>query len=933
MIVEIVGVQQSIQNVSDDDSSMVEAAELNGSKGQVLEFSRDCKKWKVETYCGVRVLLEEKQFRPLRADELNDYDFVFGPRSDPDLFGQSLAECVGEKGYAVVKIFVGDKHRNDAFAVAKRLEDDDKFSRLAEEFEPGYLGKECTAKVSHVDMAAGACPDYVAESYLKTYDDTLSAMMSMLRLHSENQLGFSAWSRTNLLVSLPLTGDDEDLYPAAEVEDNDAEQFLHLMHRKKLSLIEFVGPAAGSLTLLPKRPGAEEVELKAEPGTLLVLLANRFDYSYEPGPESMTLSTFVLDAPTNYSLDRVMGSVDSLSVGVGPPMPKSDTTVHSIYCRYGGSSDGRGQLWTGVCKASVDGLTEVPQTRWDHSQYFDPDHVQGGSYTRHGCFGIDGVELFDCRFFEISPMEAKGMDPVQRQVLEVSYVALLEAGWDKKSLARKGENIGHFVGIDKDDWMFMASDLVDTGGSFGASAACNAITANRFSFSLNLKGASMTCDTACSSSLVCTHVAKYHLRNSEHDPMPGAIVHGINLMLSPGPFVGCCGANMLSHEGRSFTFNASADGYARGECSGAMCLKQERYDSEKAFCVLAGSQANQDGRSASMTAPNGPAQERCMQAVLRESGLAAAEIDCIECHGTGTALGDPIEVGSFRKVMSKGKREEPLITTSSKSNIAHAEGGAGLAGFIKCCLQVMQCEGASNCHLKVLNPHLDFAGFPCQVLSQNVMMRGDSAVTGVSSFGFGGTNAHAEAWGRNVMNSRSIAAQDPKAVFQKKLQNSPPAEITMSGDDWEDWETTGIDPGAEPGTLYKVILEDDGTARWEKDDAYETEPQGEEFYIQGTHSNWDPVALERHATIPDLWTGTIELGSSGQEQFQIVADENQNMVYRPNSEMCTLKASPMAGPSSADREHAWLVRGSPGDSFRVEFFLQGRSKSILWVKE
>merc|ERR1719329_1759085 len=143
--------------------------------------------------------------------------------------------------------------------------------------------------------------------------------------------------------------------------------------------------------------------------------------------------------------------------------------------------------------------------------------------------------------------------------------------------------------------MFMAGAVSEQGGGFAASAAANAITANRFSFSLNLKGASMTVDTACSSALVCCHVAKYHLRNSQHDPMPAAIVHGINLMLAPGPFIGCCGANMLSHEGRSFTFNATADGYARGEATGAICLKEERYESDKAFCTLAGTQANQDG--------------------------------------------------------------------------------------------------------------------------------------------------------------------------------------------------------------------------------------------------------------------------------------------------------------------------------------------------
>merc|ERR1719220_1486705 len=144
-----------------------------------------------------------------------------------------------------------------------------------------------------------------------------------------------------------------------------------------------------------------------------------------------------------------------------------------------------------------------------------------------------------------------------------------------------------------------AANMLNLSGAHGAAAAANAITSNRFSYSLNLKGASMTIDTACSSSLVCTHVAKLHLRFKDFEPMPAAIVNGLNLMLYPGPFVGCCAAGMLSHEGRSFTFNATADGYARGELCGALMFKLSNYVKDgNMYACLAGSQANQDGRSA-----------------------------------------------------------------------------------------------------------------------------------------------------------------------------------------------------------------------------------------------------------------------------------------------------------------------------------------------
>jgi len=606
-----------------------------------------------------------------------------------------------------------------------------------------------------------------------------------------------------------------------------------------------------------------------------------------------------------------------------------------MYCRYGTGADGRDQFWNGVGKAATDGLTEVPFARFDMSYYYDPDQLAGGSYTKHGCFGIEGIQLFDNKFFEISPAEAKGMDPCQRQVMEVSYMALVEGGWDKKALQRQSQNIGHFAGIDKDDWLCMTSaGLIDLSGAHGAAAAANAITSNRFAYSMNLKGASMTIDTACSSSLVCTHVSKLHLRFKDGEEMPASIVNGLNAMLFQGPFVGCCGAGMLSHIGRSLTFNNSADGYARGELSGALIFKIQNYaeHNESILACLAGSQANQDGRSASLSAPNGPAQEKCINSVLKECALTPTEVDCFECHGTGTSLGDPIEVGAFKKVMSYTPRLEPMVITSSKSNIAHGEGGAGLAGFFKCCMQVMNCEGASNVHLRSRNPHLDMDGFPCQMLSESVTMREDSAYSGVSSFGFGGTNAHAEAWGRNIMTSRGGAKQDPLQAFQKKLARAPPAEITINGDDVFEWETTGPDPRAAPGSRWKVDLDEDGIITWEQD-FDDMRDYGDDFFIRGSHNDWLPQPLERHDYIPGLWTVSLTLGVSGMEEFQVIADENEEMVYHPEMPKCTMRSAPVLGPEKAGKDLAWLLKGNAGDTFRIEFFQQDAHISLLWLKE
>jgi len=410
------------------------------------------------------------------------------------------------------------------------------------------------------------------------------------------------------------------------------------------------------------------------------------------------------------------------------------------------------------------------------------------------------------------------------------------------------------------------------------------------------------------------------------------VVNGLNLMLYQGPFVGCCAAGMLSHEGRCFTFNSTADGYARGELCGALCIKTQQFDpNEGSLCCLAGSYSNQDGRSASLTAPNGPAQEKCINSVLKEVQLTPTEVDCFECHGTGTSLGDPIEVGSFRKVMSVTPRTQPMVLTSSKSNIAHGEGGAGLAGFFKCCMQVMHCEGAANVHLKAKNPHLDLDGFPCQVLSEVTCMRDDAAYCGVSSFGFGGTNAHAEAWGTNVCTSRGSANQDPQVIFQKKLAMAPPAEITMNGDDVFEWDTTGLDPRSDPDSRWTVELDEDGIATWERAD--DDVDYGDEFFLQGTHNKWSMEAMQKHETIPGCWVGTITLGSKGEEEFQVVGDCDEEKVYTPATARCSLRAAPVVGPRKVSRELAWLIVGSPGEVFNVQFFQMDRHMSIMWMRE
>lgn len=917
-------------------------AAINGAWAQLVEFQSDAGKWLLSTFDGIHIGVGASFLTPLSADQLSDFDLVLGPAPVGDASAEHLATCLGTKGYAVVRNIVQEGAGDEMLEVARRLDDNGHFARFAWEFERGYFGVDGTAKAVQLGFSAGTAPEYVKGTALEQADKSMETVCDMLTGFAEELLGFVVHSRSDMILRMPLAEENEDQYPPGDFDDKEAEDFMHMMYRKKVTAIQFAGPSSGSMTLLPQRELLPEVQLSAEPHTTIIIAASFYDYTYEPGDKTLAMQCFYLRPPTLCQAPEnapVCGveHLHKLETAGGPPPPAgAHISVDSMYCRYGGSSDGYEQYWLSLGKAGTDAVSHIPEQRWDHSLYYDPDNVPssgGRCYTRHGCFGVDHIDMFDCRFFDISPNEAKLMSPIQRQVMEVSYMALSSGGYQKADLMRKPAGIGHFVGCDKDDWMTMSyaepAIAKMMSGGFAATAATPSIVSNRFSFSLNLKGPSMTIDTACSSSLVSTHVAKFHLRD-DNDVLEAAIVNGTNLLLHPGAFCACAGAGMISAQGRCFTFNSTADGYLRGELSGAMCLKRKQYD-EASFALLSGSQVNQDGRSASLTAPNGPSQEKCILASLKDSNVARSDVGIFECHGTGTPLGDPIETGSMKKVLNTGDRSTPLVVGSSKSNIGHGEGGAGLAGFLKCCLQVTHVEGAPNAHLHSLNPHINMDAFPSMILSESTEMIADSAYAGVSSFGFGGTNSHCQAWGKNVFTTRGLSQQSPQSLFHKHLAKAPHAEIIVNGDDVRDWETTGVHPEARPGARYRVEIDEHGIATWEPED--EEEDYFESIYVRGSHNSWTPEVLARHEEIEGLHTGTITVGRSGSVQFQVIADEDEGMVFHPGTHDCTSKAAPVLGPEQATKDKCWLLRGRPNQTFRIEFYERCGHTSLVWLEQ
>ncbi|MEZ4681393.1 MAG: type I polyketide synthase [Caldilineaceae bacterium] len=415
-------------------------------------------------------------------------------------------------------------------------------------------------------------------------------------------------------------------------------------------------------------------------------------------------------------------------------------------CRFPGGANNPDQFWE-LLRNGQDAIVDVPRDRWDIDAYYDADpNVPGKMTARQGGFLI-AVDGFDPQFFGISPREAVSLDPQQRLLLEVSWETLESANLVPDTLFNS--KTGVFVGICGHDYQH----LLEQGdysqhGIYSATGNASSVAAGRLSYTLGLTGPCVAIDTACSSSLVAVHLACQSLRNGECNL---ALAGGVNLILSPEYSVTFSNAHMLSPDSRCKTFDAAANGFVRGEGCGIVALKRlsdAAADGDTILAVIRGSMINQDGRSSGLTAPSGPAQQSVIRQALANAGIQPAEVSYIEAHGTGTPLGDPIEIGALEAVFAE--RQDPLWVGSVKTNIGHLEGAAGVAGLIKVVLSMRHQALPAHLHLHNPNPYVDWQNSPVRVptaftpWASETLSEGRAAkrIAGVSSFGFSGTNAH-----------------------------------------------------------------------------------------------------------------------------------------------------------------------------------------------
>jgi len=880
----------------------LDPGELDGKIGVCMEVDDDAQICVVRTFENVIAEIPHESLRDyFLPDALEGGSDLVWP-ADDDLslgFGSALNSVLGFKGYCMVQMFM---NRTDSTHMVHEAETIPRQYRMKREVETAYLGLQSTTKVA---IRPHDTPMVRVMDAMTSSDRRLTNVTLALGALPVEEVGFKAKSRTNAFLRVPYSNESEkgevtpeSLQTIQDVKewDLDVKGLLKFSQARTISMIHFVQNDGGEIFLYPRETQMREsIRLPVSSNKLLLFRHDFLDYSYQPLGRSLAMQAWInkelerTQKVKNVEIDFTSG-VATLNPGRAVP-EGIPAHVLSLHAKMPMNVENEWAWW---CEFvfGTDGCTQWPETRWPTEPYYmegDEAMNKGLSYTKHGGFtSFSQITNFDNSFFDIDEKEFTFMLPSQKWCCEVGYLTLMKAGYNRHTL--EGEPIGVWMGDVGPDWHTGQNFWMthfggeDDGGMTGPEAAImvhSAITAARLPYIYGFRGPTSTYDTACSASLVAMNAAHTFMMNFEDEEMYGnmALVMGVNTLLWPASYIGNCAAGMLSHVGRSFTFNRSADGYQRGEGCGAVFLQRECTAEmiQNRQGAIIGTATNQDGRSASITAPNGPSQTAVIKKSMAFAGIDVNTVGGAECHGTGTALGDPIEVGALQAVMRV--RVEPIMKVSTKSHIAHLEAGAGIAGLTKCLQMVRFSTSPSNCHFNCINPNLMTAGYPVYFTHEDTDFGHSSGYCGVSSFGFGGTNSRCDVYNQ--------ADRGPRKT-QRVLMPVPalPAQTFL-----------------------------------------------EEFShisVCGTFNRWvsDRMELESGAH-----TYRMTLGESCVERFRLEAADN-TFLY-PAVQMAG-EHEQVLGPDLNPNGRAWVIDGREdgvpvGTVYEIKFEHKGGVKRISWT--
>jgi len=469
------------------------------------------------------------------------------------------------------------------------------------------------------------------------------------------------------------------------------------------------------------------------------------------------------------------GGLDDADWSRNGPAERVDIAIVGLSTRLPGDMNSPDETWQALLEGR-DAITDLPEGRW--SEFIaEPRIAQRVARARTRGGYLKDIKGFDSEFFAVAKTEADNIDPQQRMALELTWEALEHARIPASNL--RGEAVGVYIGVSNNDYQFLAVSDPTVAHPYAITGTATSIIANRVSYFYDFRGPSVAVDTACSSSLVATHQAVQALRNGECDV---AIAGGVNALLTPLVTLGFdeIGA-VLAPDGRIKSFSSDADGYTRSEGGGMLVLKRvddARRDGDQILAVIAGSAVNHDGRSNGLIAPNQDAQADVLRRAYKDAGIDPRAVDYIEAHGTGTILGDPIEAEALGRVVGRGRpADRPALLGAVKTNVGHLESAAGAASMAKVVLALQHDKLPPSINFAGPSPYIDFDAMRLKMVDTVTDWPRYSgyALAGVSSFGFGGANAHLVV--REVL-PRDVVEREPEPEAQPVAPTGAGAEAT-----------------------------------------------------------------------------------------------------------------------------------------------------------
>lgn len=891
--------------------------------------------------------------------------------------GCNIIEQIAQKGYCTISTGI----RFDEDVISQSLneaqEQESSFKRLPDAIVQGILGDEGSSRLYELSPP-GRQPTHGTEKLCaldKFMTEILTCMTSPYdrdgaiddngpRRLLEAALSISATTVTRTKGFLVSGGCPNASSPP--LSEKMCSKWLNILLRSRFMMLLYLGPSDGVLELKPYDEDCDVEEITTTPGMLIILRSDYLSHHHICSSEDYMLCNFVLGpalvggrgtrnelkglAPitpaakelADWAIERTSKiKADFVEDGAlatwDPKVPVSWARAMNhmfatgIPCAIQGEAlkmpgpFGCEDTWK-VLATGWDAAVEVPVSRWPHEQFYDPEPesykksdmlFKTVTNVRHGGF-MDGIELFDTKFFGISQAEAKTMDPQQRLVLETSYEALFMAGYRKKDLSMAF--IGVFGGSSHPEFSQIPLDV----GAFSGTGTNEAIFCNRVSFCLGIQGPSTTidCEMASSSAAFfvgCSQVCPSNERGNMLTN-PAALANGGYVMVTPTLWPRF--NYWMNPEGRCLTYDQSAAGYIRSEGVGSFLLRShmEKIDDQwvirdqEALAVCSGYRMNNNGRNSSMHAPNGAAEQMCVVEVLRQANITALDVDAVECHGIGNLLQDAVEVGSAAKIYRgvQGRDDSSLLLGAVKTQVGAACEACGLSQIAKAVWGQRFACNIPSLHIKALNPHIELVDTPVTIHSEPLSYRCRSSYHSTSSRGFGGTNVTLLFW-----------AQSPKEIVQVKRPSFQQQVFSF----WPGGGGHGI--------------QDVKSSCW----------------IVGSWKNWSE-AEEMESDGRGNYTSIVKLGETGFEQFQIILDCDPSKALHPNKADAK-SGGPVFGPSHSESSGYWTIdgrvttgtspqdlstwssrnaggrtkdRGLPGDEYLVRYQVAGKWRTVTWEK-